>query len=73
MTLSEVIRRHDLYRVEGHDYSRWVIVSTDKPTPTMFGELHMATDYSMCGALPRERGMVFMFQRNAKPVKREDE
>jgi hypothetical protein len=67
MTLREVVARHGLKTVD--DCGRWVTVSADKPTPQMFGDLHKAADYSMCGALPRERGMVFTFQRNAKPVK----
>jgi hypothetical protein len=67
MTLRDAVARHGLTTVD--DSGRWVTVSTDRATPQMFGDLHRATDYSLCGALPRAHGMVFAFQRNAKPVK----
>lgn len=67
MTLDDVILRHGL-ACDGTG-GRFVTVSTDAVTPAMFGDLHRATDYSMCSALPRARGMLFMFQRNSKPVR----
>jgi hypothetical protein len=70
MTLREVVARHGLATVE--DSGRWVMVSADVATPQMFGDLHRATDYSLCNALPRERGMAFMLQRNAKPAQEVD-
>lgn len=74
MTLAEAIDRHCLVRVDGHEqWSRWVIVRSDAPTPKMFGDLLMAQDFSMCGALSREHAIVFMFQRNAKPTVVEDQ
>jgi hypothetical protein len=72
MTLQDVIRKHDLRvwqdtEVVGSD--RWITVVADQSTPQIFGDLHKATDYTMCNALPREHGMLFMFQRNAKPAR----
>ena len=69
MELRDAIRKHDLAIVDGDPpTSRWVIVSGGVE-PAVFGDLHRATDYTMCSSLPRERGAVFMFQRNQKPKK----
>jgi hypothetical protein len=73
MKLKQIIRDHDLRRVDGHeDYSRWVVLSAGYATPKMFGDLHRADDFSICGALPRECGMLWMLQRNEKPVKQRE-
>lgn len=74
MTLAELIDTHDVRRIDGHEvYSRWVVLSADNASPSMFGDCHRVTDFLLCGALPREHGMVFMFQRNAKPTRKEGE
>lgn len=69
MQLRDVIRKHDLPIVDGDPPTSRFVIVTSGGEPAVFGDLHRATDYTMCSSLPRERGMTFMFQRNAKPKK----
>ena len=72
VTLHEVVNNADLELFAGKPgFDRWVAVRTDSASPSVFGLMHKVTDYTLVSTRPSLTGMVFHFQRNAKPARQD--